>query len=567
MSARMFECLVLACLLGSAWAIPGGADLETRDLSAGEYDSLLYGVQKNSAMGFSVAVGDVNGDGIGDLIVGALYADATIHKKIVNAGVTYVYFGRASLEKAVDLIASADLAIHGASKHGSSGFAVASGDLNGDGIDDIVIGAPEADSKLEKKQNDSGITYVVWGRKEFAAREIALETGSADLELHSTKNGEYSGSSLAVGDFNGDGLDDLLIGSPFTDRPANDAGVVYVVCGNRELSGKIDITSRACASVRGVSAGDRLGLAVAAGDLNGDGIDDLILGALETDGPGGASNVGEVAVIAGRRELSGELSLRNDALFRFLGGYRGDYTGSALAAGDINGDGVDDLLIGVPYADLRPSDAAGEEADPAKGKEADAGKAFVFFGGADFGGEKSSRDGADVLLLGGQGGTNYGDHAGGSVGLGDLDGDGKAEILVGAPLADVKGRTRPDPDHIKDVGAVFVVAGSSELPKVVDLETQSRRVVFGARKNDFFAGVALTKPRTGFGGLFNPDSYRKAWVTRRYDRFFSRAICVGDINGDGVADLIVGAPAADGPATLARKIDDAGAVFVLLGRK
>ncbi len=558
--------LVLAWLVGWALAVPAEEKPLTRDLSVGEYDAMFYGLEKNSAAGFSVAVGDVNGDGKGDLIIGALYSDAYFAKKIRNAGVTYVYFGRSELEKTVDLSASADLIIYGASKLEHSGFAVAAGDLNDDGIQDIVIGAPEADSKLVGKRNDSGVTYVVFGRKQFAEKKIGLEAGEADVELHSPKNGEYSGSSLAVGDFNGDEVDDLLIGSPFTDVPFNDAGVVYVVCGHRSLTGRKNLHTDSCSSVRGVKAGDRLGMAVAAADLNGDRIDDLILGALETDGPTGASNVGEVTVIAGRPDLPKELRLA-DGLFRFRGSNSGDYVGSALATGDVNGDGVSDLIIGVPYADLRPSDEAAEGTEGASSKEADAGKVFVFYGGTGFGGDKSIREGADVALLGGQGGTNYGDHAGGSVGSGDLNGDGRAELVVGAPLADVHGRTRPNPDQMKDVGAVFVVVGRPDLPGVMDLESHSQEIIFGARKNDFFAGVALTKPRRGFGGLLNPDSYRKAWVTRRYDRFFSRAITSGDINGDGLADLVIGAPAADGPITIARKIDDAGVVYVILGKR
>jgi len=79
--------------------------------------------------------------------------------------------------------------------------------------------------------------------------------------------------------------------------------------------------------------------------------------------------------------------------------------------------------------------------------------------------------------------------------------------------------------------------------------------------------VALTKPRQTFGGLLNPDSYRKGWITRRYDRMFTKAIATGDINGDGVDDLLVGAPASDGPRSAGRKIDDAGVVYLFLGKK
>lgn len=559
------------CLVGlvvAALSLPAADPPRVRDLFAEDFDAMFHGVEKNSAAGFSVAAGDVNGDGFDDLIIGAALADALYTKKKNNAGVTFVYFGRKEPAKTVDLSAQADLVIYGANGLDSSGFAVAAGDLNGDGIADIIIGAPEADSALKGKQNDSGITYVVFGRREFPERKIGLETGAADVELHSTKNGEYSGSSLAVGDVNGDNIADLLIGSPFTDKPLNDAGVVYVACGSKSLAGKIDLTEKACSSIRGRERGDRLGLAVAAGDLNGDGIDDLVLGALEADGPGAIANVGQVAVILGRTDLPRQLTFE-EAAFTFWGSARYDFVGSALAVADINGDKLDDLVIGVPYADLTPGSAAGgeDEEDKDAKEPKDAGKTVVFFGRKDFSGQRYLKDGGDVVLSGAQGGTNYGDHAGGCVGAGDLNGDGMAEIFVGAPLADVQGISRSNPDQMKDVGAVFVVAGQKEMPARINLDDSSSQVIYGAFKNDFFAGVALTKPRRTFGGMLNPDSYRKGWITRRYDRMFTKVIATGDVNGDGAADVLVGAPAGDGPRGAGKKIDDAGVVYLFLGKK
>lgn len=569
MNSSRFVCLVTLVLLAASISLVGADPPRVRDLFAEDFDSMFHGVEKNSAAGFSVAAGDVNGDGLDDLIVGAALADALYSKKKNNAGAVFVFFGRKEISKIVDLTAQADLVIYGASGLEMSGFAVAAGDLNGDRLDDIIIGAPQADSLLKGKQNDSGITYVVFGRKEFAERKIGLETGAADLELHSTKNGEYSGSSLAVGDFNGDKIADLLIGSPFTDKPLNDAGVVYVVCGSKSLKGKVDLSENACSTIRGRERGDRVGLAVAAGDLNGDGIDDMVLGALEADGPGAVANVGEVVVLLGRTDLPRQRDLVEDAVFTFWGSNRYDFVGSALAVADINGDGLDDLVIGIPYADLTPgSGASGEEEEEREAKEPkDAGKTVVFFGRKDFSGKRTLKEGGDVVLLGGQGGTNYGDHAGGCVGAGDLNGDGLAEIIVGAPLADVQGEKRSDPDQMKDVGGVYIVAGSKNVPARVEIVDSSREVIYGAFKNDFFAGVALTKPRQGFGGLLNPDNYRKGWITRRYDRMFTKAIATGDINGDGVADLLVGAPASDGPRSAGRKIDDAGVVYLFLGKK
>jgi len=567
-----FELALCTFLVLIAWTDSGAQrQPRIRDLNAGEYDVMIHGYEKNGAIGFSTATGDVNGDGVADLIIGAMTADAFFKGKMNDAGMVAIFFGRKSLEKKIDLSAQADVMFYGGAKVEAMGFAVASADLNGDGIRDIIMGAPFADGRIGSgKFNNAGITYVVFGRKTFPDKKVWLEPGKADLELHSPVKGEYSGSALATGDFNGDGVDDLLIGAPFSNQPTNDAGTVYVVCGSKLLSGPRDLSKDACATVHGLDSGDRLGLALAAGDLNGDGIGDLVLGALETDAASGATrNVGQVTVIAGRKNLPAQLNLKTDASFHFSGSYHDDYVGQAMAVGDINADGIADLMIGAPFADLQPADPSPQGEESKKGqKQADAGRVLVFYGGKDFSGEKTLKEGGPLVVLGVQGGSNYGDHAGGSVALGDLNGDGAADLIVGAPLADLQGRTRTDPEQMKDVGAVFVIYGGNGLPRQLDLQTGADEVVYGAAKNDFLAGVALTKPRKkeGLFGLMSPDAYRKAWMTIVYDRFFSKAISAGDLNGDGIADLVVGAPAADGPGAT-EKIDDSGIVYIFFGKR
>ena len=562
--AHGFIVVALLFIAAPLWAAQEAA---LRDLYRDEYDALLYGSEKGARAGFSVVVADINGDGLGDLIVGAPFADARFNKKRNDAGLTYVYFGRKNFDKTIELGTGADLVIHGAQKNDNSGFALTSGDVNGDGLADVVIGAPLADSKLNGKKSDSGITFIIFGRQTFENREISLEEGGADVELHSTHSRDYSGSALAAGDINGDGVDDLLVGAPFADRPEDDAGVVFVMCGDRSLAGSYDLAQQSCATIRGQDDGDRLGVAVAAGDLNADGVDDIVVGALETDAEGDR-NVGQVAVFFGSSSLV-PLPLLSDADFVFRGSYRDDYVGSAMAVGDINGDKTEDLLIGVAYADRNPDDGPmNEEGNVEEGQEGDAGKSFVVYGGASLSGELFLRDGADVVIRGTRGGANRGDHSGGTVAIADLNGDGYGDAIVGAPLADARGAKREEGDD-DDVGAVFVVRGGKDLESALDLNDEVDHGIFGAYGGDFFGGLALTKERSKdmfFGGLANVDIYRSAMKTKVYDRMFSKSLAAGDINGDGYADLCIGAAHADGNRRL-EKVNDAGAIYVLLGNE
>ena len=356
---------------GTSYVVFGSSDAWTGSLNLsslnGSNGFVINGVGEYDESGTSVsAAGDINGDGIDDLIIGAPIADA-------GAGASYVVFGRpstvawASSLNLSGLNGSNGFVINGMNAGDSLGGSVsAAGDINGDGIDDLVIGAVFAGAV----GTYTGASYVVFGRPNTVAWASSLNLsgldGSNGFVINGVNSSDESGTSVsAAGDVNFDGTDDLIIGALFADPNGTDSGASYVVFGSDQtwasslsLSG---LNGTNGFVINGVSAGDESGTSVsAAGDINGDGTGDLIIGASHADPNGDGS--GASYVVFGRNggfsssfNLSG---LNGSNGFVINGVIAGDNSGSAVsAAGDINGDGFDDLMTGASLADPNGADS------------------------------------------------------------------------------------------------------------------------------------------------------------------------------------------------------------------
>ncbi|MFT5684613.1 MAG: hypothetical protein ACI8RZ_005557, partial [Myxococcota bacterium] len=247
------------------------------------------------------------------------------------------------LEESTDL-SVALTAITGEAASDYSGSAVSGdGDFDGDGINDTLIGAWGDDDG----GSTAGAAYVVYGS---VSGEMSLS--DADLKLTGADSGDYAGSAVDfAGDFDGDGLDDVLIGAWREDTGASNAGAAYLVLGG--VTGTLSLTSAAL-TLTGESSGDYSGAAVAGvGDVDGDGLSDIFVGAWGDDD--GGSSAGAAYLILGG--VTGTLSLASADL-KLTGESSGDYSGSAVAgAGDVDGDGLDDLLIGAYGEDTEGSQA------------------------------------------------------------------------------------------------------------------------------------------------------------------------------------------------------------------
>jgi hypothetical protein len=482
--ARAIALVCVAAPLGGF-----GTDARAQDVDLGNLGTRGFridGIGANDYSGLSVSgAGDVNGDGLADLIVGALGAGPGVY---ASPGESYVVFGKAS-NTPVDLAAlgAGGFRIGGIDFFDYAGGSVSgAGDVNGDGLADLIVGANGADPGGDLSAGES---YVVFGKASGTPVDLAA-LGAGGFRIDGIDADDLSGLSVSgAGDVNGDGLADLIVGAKNAD-PGGDASASesYVVFG-KASNAPVDLAALGTGGFRidGIDINDYSGRSVSgAGDVNGDGLADLIVGAYGAD-VGGDSNAGESYVVFGKASSTPvDLAALGAGGFRIDGIDVGDLAGRSVSgAGDVNGDGLADLIAGAFRAD--------------PGGDSNAGESYVVFG-------KASNTPVDLAALGAGGfridGIDVGDYSGRSVsGAGDVNGDGLADLIVGAPDANPGGDA---------------LAGESY-------------VVFGKASNTPVDLAAL-----GAGG-FRIDGIDAN------DRSGYSVSGAGDINGDGLADVVVGA--------------------------
>ncbi len=457
------------------------------------------GYSANDFFGYSVAnAGDVNGDGYDDIIVGAPQNDVIA----ADAGRAYIYFGGNIINSGVDVILS------GAAAGDKFGWNVsAAGDLNSDGFDDVIVGAPYNDFG----GTDAGRAYIYFGGSPM--------NNVVDVTLTGSNAGDNFGLTVSsAGDVNANGIADVIVGAPGNDGTGTNAGRGQIYFGGNPMNNSVDVT------LNGLTAQDNFGTSVSyAGDVNGDGFSDVICGAPNNDA--GGSNAGRAYVFLGSNPMN------TTADMTLTGVAANDGFGNSVSGnGDVNGDGYSDVVSGA-----FGNDAGGSGS----------GSVYIFYGGA------TLDNTADVTLPG-----MSGESFGYSVSLqGDLNGDGYSDLLAGAPNNDAA---------FSDAGRTYIYYGGSLMDNIRDVifsgEDSGDNLGFfvsyaGDANGDGYTDVLAGAPFNNAGGSAAGRVYlylNSMTGSDIADEFFTGGTDydymgfsvsgAGDVNGDGYDDMVIGIP-------------------------
>ena len=509
---------------------------------------------------------------------------------------------------------SGQLTIYNRSSGGSTlGFPLAGGDVNGDGRADLILTPMNADSGPARERPSAGEAVIllsqgsIGGERNLAELDPAALPADAML-IYGADAYDYLGTEVASADLDGDGYADAIIGAQHGDGPNNqrdECGEVAIVWGGPDLGGRLlDLNAPPAGAVTfvyGADLGDRLGVWVSAGDFDGDGVRDAILGADESDGPAHARpNAGATIVVYGgtalRARASVDLAAPEVPVTQIFGIDRGDHSGATVRGFDVDGDGVGDVLIGAGLNRLSATAQSGPNApfgegfgggdgplnvcDPV-GLACEIGEAYVVYGGR--GERPASLDLAappvsTTIIYG----IGRGDAWGEELWAGDFDGDGHGDVAIGALTAD-------GPDNARSAaGALALIRGGAGSLRGAVIELSQPRdgltIIEGARRSAIAGDTALLLDLDGDGKdelvVASPGDQPRGRVTAgSVTVFFGTAeawpavidlaavpqslahieidgasggdqlaysMGLGDVNGDGLADLILNAMGADG---------------------
>ena len=502
-------------------------------------------------LGICLATGDVNGDGIDDLAIGAPYAP---NPEDFGPGAVFVLYGSESFNSPMLLDLSqepADLSLYGERAGDKFGRGLALGDVNADGNDDLVIGAWDADYSSQKR----GWAYVFYGSDSFPPdHTIMLNHQTADVTIKGPEPNSSFGTYLDVGHFNGDQYADFCITAYADDTLMEKVGSAHLFYGRPDFPAAtvIDLADeQADITFYGDQTRAWLGISAAFGDYNGDSIDDLLLGAYDTQ-ENGEEGAGAFYLFPGRMDYPANQVIRlaeTDPAVKVLGDDEMD-AGTIMSSPllDINEDGFDDICIGLGYADREGANSCGEIHVFLNKPPIDAVPRLVAGPGP------SALNPSEVRVWDAFRHEEYLESFrpwlvnayGTVVAAGDLDGDGYGEIVAGPgqgphhpPLVVITDGEGEPLDQFLAYGVrrfgANVVCG--------DLDGDGREeILTGPGPGDVFGPHVRGWGWDGPGGVTPlPGLSFLAYGTHR----FGVNVACGDIDGDGREEILTGAGPGD----------------------
>jgi hypothetical protein len=504
---------------GRVYIYYGGTDMDTiADIVVtGEKPGIYFGETVSDA-------GDLNNDGFADVIVSAYRYE----NESGNYGRVFIYYGSETNDTIADLLIEGG-SIYAAGDVNNDGFddvfiytsdnksiffgdslmdsipdismegffkMAGKGDYNHDGFDDIIAGDPKNDFNGE----NAGRVLLYYGGLKM--------NSTPDVELYGEPAGDTYGSSVSLaGDFNNDGYDDVIIGSPYNDEAASNAGSAYIYCGGINMDTNLELV------LFGQKKDDHFGESVSdAGDVNGDGFDDLVAG-------GFGNGYAQI--------FFGNSSMDNVTQITFTNANASSHFGNCVSsAGDFNGDGFDDVIIG-------------DFCNYISGTHT--GRAYLYFGGP-------AMDTIPDLTLEGE--AEYNNFGAVVAYAGDLNDDGYSDVMVGAP--------HYERDNER-VGRIYIYLGGlspDTIPDVIITGTNypwigSYAAGAGDVNHDGYDDIILGSPH--LGSLFGVPSYVYIYfggssmdtipdiIFEKKDLWgFGQSVSwAGDLNSDDYDDVII----------------------------
>ena len=552
--------------VGPTSSAQSGANVELAvDTANPSQDGLLAifaDLRFGGEIGLPVGAGDINGDNRADVIFCQMYASAGAGNRQNNGQVNfYISDGRDS--GIVDASTNPPNIFHLIGKDSGDllGTSVATGDVNGDGLRDVALGVFGDDGPNNSRFNAGGVSIVL-GSTNFNLRaDLSTVDGNPPpgvITVYGARANSRTGIWTDIGDIDGDGFGDIVMGSDQINRPEGDnhAGGACILFGSASLPSVIDLASPPAgvrmALVLGVDNEDHWGSAFHVGDLNGDNISDLaIAGAIFRDSAsyvtpqdqdsghdaraanfnGTRPGAGEVYVIYGSRNFPELVDLQNppSGSTHVIGAQPLDFLGSQIHSADLNGDGRRELIIGALQANAPEN----------RGRT---GAVYVIYGSPQLQG--ATIDLANANASGLQISSIYGEESldcgGDSVRSFDINKDGLSDLFIGSP------------EHTlgpEDVGEVRADAGDTKF-------------IYGQR--DFLPSlIKLWDPPA------SPRIFRLAGAQGEQQGIdggdeMSYRLTGGDVDGDGFVDYIANAMHGDG---FGNRSTNAGEVYVFSGKK